>query len=444
MPVYLDRWLFSTNAKDIGTLYLIFGVFSGMIMLDLNIVYCYKNIIFSNYFNINYKVKLFDNKLLLILILNLVLKLKRHVYKIAILFKNIFRDFIQNYINYNKIYIIIFLFIYNYLLKMKVNKILVCLFIFLFIDYLNFIEISSDCTYLFVSLFLNNKNKNYNINSYLAGLIESDGAIMVSLDQSKHTPTISIVFNIKDLPLAKYIITKLGYGSIQKSLSKNAIKLVIRNKKGIVHLVSLINGYFRTPKISALNILIDWINARPSYSNLISYKLQKLPLDISNLNTNAWLSGFSDGDASFQIRVTKGKKYNIISVTYELSQSRINIESLELYRPIMELISKLCLSKVTAIHLSKFDRTGTQMGLRVRNTNISGAINIKEYFDKFPLFSSKYLDFLCWSEALQLILDKVHLNKENNSGIIKLENLKNSMNNKRTYFNWDHLTNFYK
>ena len=51
---------------------------------------------------------------------------------------------------------------------------------------------------------------------------------------------------------------------------------------GILDLVSLINGRFRTPKISRLHALIDWFNGSSSYSALTNGGLDKLPLDQSD------------------------------------------------------------------------------------------------------------------------------------------------------------------
>jgi hypothetical protein len=52
--------------------------------------------------------------------------------------------------------------------------------------------------------------------------------------------------------------------------------------------------------------------------------------------------------------------------------------------------------------------------------------------------SSKHLNYLSFLEGLNY-LGKNLTNKE----IIEIQAIKNSMNNKRTYFNLDHLNNFY-
>jgi len=163
----------------------------------------------------------------------------------------------------------------------------------------------------------NNSTENKSeLGSYLAGLIESDGSIIIPKN-SLSKPTIKIVFNIKDRPLANCLMERLGSGSIQ-SASENAVLYVIRDKLGIVNIVNLINGEFRTPKIKALHKIIDWINANPKYNN--SNIIDKMPLNTTPLGSNSWFSGFTEGDGSFNIRVTEGIKYNNISVTYTISQ----------------------------------------------------------------------------------------------------------------------------
>lgn len=59
-----------------------------------------------------------------------------------------------------------------------------------------------------------------------------------------------------------------------------------------------------------------------------------------------------------------------------------------------------------------------------------------DYFDRYQLLSSKYLDYCNWKTAYVLMLDKQHLTE---AGVKTIKELKASMNKKRSVFTWDHL-----
>lgn len=61
---------------------------------------------------------------------------------------------------------------------------------------------------------------------------------------------------------------------------------------------------------------------------------------------------------------------------------------------------------------------------------------IVNYFTRFPLFSSKRLNYLDWLACHYLIVSKNHSTQVGRDQALKL---KSGMNSKRTYFNWDHL-----
>jgi hypothetical protein len=101
-----------------------------------------------------------------------------------------------------------------------------------------------------------------NFSHYLAGLIEGDGTIIVpkterSVKGKINYPSLKICFHLKDLPLALLIQKNIGHGSINRKKGVNAYIFTINNFEGLVFIVQLINGKFRTPKIYALNDLID-------------------------------------------------------------------------------------------------------------------------------------------------------------------------------------------
>jgi hypothetical protein len=247
-----------------------------------------------------------------------------------------------------------------------------------------------------------------------------------------------IIFYIKDLPLAKKLIGVLGYGTINIVKNSNYCVLNFYNKEGVLKIIHLINGKMRTPKIEALHRMIILVNKSSNLS------IPLLPLDTSSIGSNAWFSGYVDADGSFEIVSSTGSNKAITGIKCRFRiEQRQNYHKLSdshstSYQGIMEIIALFFNGKLTSIVRVKEEVTTYQF--LVRTSSKASNSLLDNYFKDFPLFSGKYLDYSEWSKVHNMIIQGEHLTHE---GSILAQQAKESMNTKRSSWNWDHLSSFY-
>lgn len=233
---------------------------------------------------------------------------------------------------------------------------------------------------------------------YLAGLIDGDGHF--SSQQQ-----LVIVFNELDVSLAYFLKEKLGFGNVRKVKDKNAYLLILSKTEGLIKVINLINSKLRT--LSKYNQVINNILSHPKYEGL--KKSIKFEINSTNNFNNHWIAGFSDADASFQIKILDraNRSKPEIRLNYQIDQSDNNI---------------LLLIK---------DYFGGNIGYRKSqdtyyygSTSFGSAKNVIKYFDEYHLQSTKHINYLKWRDAYKLIQNKCHLTEQ---GINQIKELKNSM-----------------
>jgi LAGLIDADG DNA endonuclease family protein/cytochrome c/quinol oxidase subunit I len=275
---------------------------------------------------------------------------------------------------------------------------------------------------------------NYKFSSYITGLIEGDGSIVVPKQERSskgkiNYPSIQIVFHLKDLPLALLLQKNLKTGSLIRKKGVNAYVLYINNQEGILKLVHLLNGKMRTPKIYSLFKLIDWLNNKNPKLNLI-----KLPINYNSLSGDAWLSGMIESDGHFSVRTTMTGNYPKIECKFELTQRQ---------KDHLDNSNELFLTNIAKFlktSLKNIRENTSNPQYRMRTTNLESNLILVNYLNEYPLFGSKFLDYNNWKEILNLFQPRFKYSQEN---IDKVLTLKSQMNDKRTIFIWDHLNNFY-
>ena len=231
---------------------------------------------------------------------------------------------------------------------------------------------------------------------YLAGLIDGDGHFS-SQEQ------LVVVFDEKSISVAYFLKKEIGFGHVKKVKDKKAYLFIISKQEGIVKVLNLINHKIRSDnKLNQIQNLLQ----NKNYINLnIIFEKEK-----NNNLENHWLAGFSDADASFQIKIVERENKKEIRLNFQIDQKK---------DPLLLLIQNYL---------------GGHIGYRKNqdtyyygSTSFGSAKKVISYFDEYHLLSNKHLNYLKWRKAYLLILQKEHLTVK---GIEKIEMLKNTMNNK--------------
>ena len=253
---------------------------------------------------------------------------------------------------------------------------------------------------------LNNEQLGY----YLAGLIDGDGHF-------SKAQQLVITFSSPDAFLAYYLKERLGYGNVRKVKDKNAYLLIVSNKKGMLNVINLING-----KLKAEHRFNQVVNDVLSHTKYADQNIN-FTIDSSNNFDNHWLAGFSDADASFQIKIIK-------RITRNKPEIRLNFQ-IALRSHASELGS--CADQKSDLLLNRIkEYLGGNIGYRKSqdtyyygSTNFGSAKRVIEYFDQYHLQSRKHISYLRWRKVYRLIQDKEHLTDKGLSKILIIKSLIN-------------------
>lgn len=389
IPSWVERWFLSTNAKDIGTLYLIFSLFSGLL---------------GTAFSVLIRMELSGPGV--------------------------------QYIADNQLY----------------NSIITAhalLMIFFMVMPALIGGFGKNKIQSFTTLVSSNDKNNLNnlrdkLGAYLAGLIEADGSFAVhdiNSKAKKYSPKIIIVFNLSDKPLAEKLASVTQVGKIYNRESQGCILWSIQNSGDVIKIIHIINGYMRTPKIEALHRAIHWFNDNNNTD------IKPLGLDLSPIDSNSWLAGFTDGDGNFSITLTDRKKNGVITSKRVQAFFRIELRQnyhreVSIYQggiSYFEILDKIArYFKVNLYSRSREQKDKVFYSYMVIAHNSESHLKVIDYFNRYPLYSSKYLAYKDWKyvvEQIQLRNGKP-LTAEN---IKEIQKIKDQFNNKRKEFDFSHL-----
>jgi hypothetical protein len=279
----------------------------------------------------------------------------------------------------------------------------------------------------FLAYFKDDFKKDDNWLEWFIGFSEGDGAIL------EHKGRSSFVLTQKDNKVLHEICNTLNIGTVKDfSDKKGNIKysrFIISGNKDIFLLYLLFNGNLRLQH--RIDQLTKW-NTNLNNASKFNFKLfftQNIPelikqVRLPSLN-DAWLSGFTDAEGCFSVKIANSKKNYYVNLLFILDQKN---EEILLNNISLILNSK---KKATLRTINKSVQTKVTLNTMYRltlscNSNQSFIVDtILYYYNKYPLKTNKNESFKRWTDIIDIVLGKQPLSSQE---LNKVRKLRHNMN----------------
>lgn len=376
MPSSISRWLYSTNAKDIGTLYLVFSVFTGLL---------------GTAFSVLIRLELSAPG-------NQYLAGNHQLYNVVATTHGI-------------------MMIYFMVVPSMAG----------FANYMAPVLVGAPDGFLV--RWISTRDPLLDP-AWLAGLFEGDGygwlpATLRSPGGKLYSPSIQITFALKDKALADWLALTLG--GFVRLVGDNACRLVISSKPSVVAFLWLVAPYVRTPKVTQLQAIATWFTTHSSLSVPTAWGSS-----VGSPLSDGWLAGFIDADSSFFIRVSLvvlGALKDRVATRFMLEQRIYDLNGVPYYDIMVAIAKSLQVVLASSKHNERLYYCITVTS--VASTNV-----LVEYLDQYNLMSSKRLDWMDMRRCFELMRSGRHTTPAGREEALRL---KAGMNTKRTVFDWSHL-----
>lgn len=235
---------------------------------------------------------------------------------------------------------------------------------------------------------------------FLAGLMDADGHI-------NKLGNIIIAFHSRDISVAYYIKTRIGYGQISKTKHKNAVTYVCTHPIGKTLFCRYINQKLVNPD------RVQQFNNRliPKCGLPYQYFCQQRP-GIPGLE-NHWLAGFIQGNGSFQVKLVSKKNRLKKEVRLVL---QINLKQLSILKQLQTLIGGF------------IGFRASQNTYYYSSVSFERAAKLIQYLDHFQVMGSSATLYWMWRKCYIIIQNKNHFNQK---GIDNIEKIKAQMSKLR-------------